>query len=178
MNGTITVSVNDYGFELLAPKSYPLEYLVDEHRNILLETNNLENDLENALNLSELRKRRFRSIAQISGLINQGLPGYTKNKSQINLSSGLIFDVFNRYESENLLLKQAHNEVMSEQLEIGRLQSALKRANNQKWIHIKTRRPGPFAFPLLVERLNNRMSNESLILRIKRLQEDAIKKES
>ena len=35
--GTITVSVNDYGFELLAPKTYPMEELLEDHSDQLLD---------------------------------------------------------------------------------------------------------------------------------------------
>ena len=44
-------------------------------------------------------------------------------------------------------------------------------------IHCPTPRPGPMAFPLLVERLNNRMSNESVLERIQRMQAEALKRE-
>jgi ATP-dependent Lhr-like helicase len=37
----------------------------------------------------------------------------------------------------------------------------------------RTPRPGPFAFPLLAERLNNRMSNESVLERLDRLRREA-----
>ena len=49
--GTITVSVNDYGFELLAPKTYPMEELLEDHSDQLLDRKTLERDLQNALNL-------------------------------------------------------------------------------------------------------------------------------
>ena len=62
---TITVSVNDYGFELLAARGYPFEELLDQHGEELLEARDLEADLEAAINLSELCRRRFRAIAQV-----------------------------------------------------------------------------------------------------------------
>jgi ATP-dependent Lhr-like helicase len=37
----------------------------------------------------------------------------------------------------------------------------------------RTPRPGPLAFPLLAERLNNRMSNESVLERLARLRAEA-----
>jgi ATP-dependent Lhr-like helicase len=176
--GTITVSVNDYGFELLAPRSYPMESLVEDHAELLLERSNLERDLENALNLSELQRRRFRGIAQIAGLMNRGFPGTGKSTGQLQISASLLFDVFTRHEPHNRLLLQARREVLDEQLEVSRLEAALNRANTQEWLHVQTERPGPLAFPLLVERLNNRMSNESVLERIQRMQNEAIKKES
>jgi ATP-dependent Lhr-like helicase len=176
--GTITVSVNDYGFELLAPRSYPMAELVEDHADRLLDQNNLEDDLKNALNLSELQRRRFRAIAQIAGLMNRGFPGSSKSTGQLQISASLLFDVFSRHEPNNRLLQQAYHEVIHDQLELNRLEKALTRAATQEWLHVQTPRPGPLAFPLLVERLNSRMSNETVLERIMRMQKDAMGKEA
>ena len=48
-SGTITVSINDYGFELLAPKRYPFDELIELHGDELLDVENLDDDLEQAL---------------------------------------------------------------------------------------------------------------------------------
>ena len=176
--GTITVSVNDYGFELLAPRSYPMAELVEDYADHLLDQNNLEDDLKNALNLSELQRRRFRAIAQIAGLMNRGFPGASKSTGQLQISASLLFDVFNRHEPNNRLLQQAYQEVIHDQLELNRLEKALTRAATQEWLHVQTPRPGPLAFPLLVERLNSRMSNETVLERIMRMQKDALSKEA
>ena len=175
--GTITVSVNDYGFELLAPKTYPMAELLEDHSDLLLNTDHLERDLEAALNLSELQRRRFRAIAQVAGLMHRGFPGSGKSTGQLQISASLLFDVFERYEPQNRLLLQARREVLDEQLELSRLEAALQRAAQQEWLHVATPRPGPLAFPLLVERLNNRMSNETVLERIQRMQEEALRRE-
>ncbi|QNJ14143.1 ATP-dependent Lhr-N-terminus-like helicase [Synechococcus sp. A18-46.1] len=175
--GTITVSVNDYGFELLAPKGYPMAELLEDHSELLLDRQNLKLDLQNALNLSELQRRRFRAIAQIAGLMNRGFPGSSKSTGQLQISASLLFDVFSRHEPENRLLRQAQREVLEEQLELPRLEAALERAASQEWLHVPTPRPGPLAFPLLVERLNNRMSNESVLERVQRMRDEALRRE-
>ena len=175
--GTITVSVNDYGFELLAPKSYPMAELLEDHIDLLLDRQKLERDLKNALNLSELQRRRFRAIAQIAGLMNRGFPGSSKSTGQLQISASLLFDVFSRHEPNNRLLLQAQQEVLDDQLEISRLEAALERAASQEWLHVETPRPSPLAFPLLVERLNNRMSNESVLERVQRMKDEAIRRE-
>ena len=176
--GTITVSVNDYGFELLAPRQYPFAELIEDHIEDLLGADQLEADLEQALNLSELCKRRFRSIAQVAGLLVQGFPGQSKSTGQLQISGSLLFDVFSRHEPQNLLLQQARDEVLNEQLELPRLKAALERMAKGEVIHSPTPRPGPMAFPLLVERLNNRMSNESVLERIQRMQAEALRREA
>ena len=166
---TITVSVNDYGFELLAPKGYPFEELLELHGDDLLDAQQLDADLEQAVNLSELCRRRFRSIAQVSGLISQTMPGQNKSGGQLQISAALLFDVFQKHEPDHLLLDQARREVLDDQLERHRLQAALERLSTSHWQLERIPRPGPLAFPLLVERLNSRMSNESLLERVQRL---------
>jgi len=175
---TITVSVNDYGFELLAPKGYPFEELLELHGDELLAVDALEADLEQAVNLSELCRRRFRAIAQVSGLITQSMPGQNKTGGQLQISAALLFDVFSKHEPDSLLLEQARREVLEEQLERPRLQAALERMAASRWRLERTARPGPLAFPLLVERLNNRLSNESLLERVQRLIREAQRAEA
>ena len=174
---TITVSVNDYGFELLAPKTYPFEELLDLHGDDLLDQANLEGDLERALNFSELCRRRFRAIAQVSGLISQAMPGQNKTGGQLQISAALLFDVFQKHEPGSLLLEQARREVLEEQLEAQRLQAALERMAACTWRVERIARPGPLAFPLLVERLNSRLSNESVLDRVQRLISEATRAE-
>jgi ATP-dependent Lhr-like helicase len=175
---TVTVSVNDYGFELLAPKGYPFDELLELHGDDLLNSDHLAADLEQAVNLSELCRRRFRAIAQVSGLITQAMPGQSKSGGQLQISAALLFDVFQKHEPDHLLLEQARREVIEEQLELPRLQAALERLAASRWLLERTLRPGPLAFPLLVERLNNRMSNESVLERVQRLIAEASRAEA
>jgi ATP-dependent Lhr-like helicase len=91
----------------------------------------------------------------------------------LQISAALLFDVFQRHEPGNLLLAQARQEVLEEQLEVGRLAAALRRLRASTLLLQRTPRPGPLAFPLLAERLNNRMSNESVLERLARLRSEA-----
>jgi ATP-dependent Lhr-like helicase len=175
---TITVSVNDYGFELLAPKGYPFDELLELHGEELLDLEHLETDLEQAMNVSELCRRRFRAIAQVSGLITQAMPGQNKTGGQLQISAALLFDVFQKHEPNHLLLEQARREVLEEQLEQPRLRAAMARMASSAWMLERIARPGPLAFPLLVERLNNRLSNETLLERVQRLIAEATKAEA
>lgn len=168
---TFTVSVNDYGFEILAPKGYPFETVFQEHRSHFFALDHIVKDIQSSLNISELTQRRFRSIAQVANLVFQGYPSSRKTGSQLQVSSSLIYEVFSKYEADNLLLKQAEREVLYQQLEIERLSAALERLQQFNIVWQTTKRPSPLAFPLLVERLSARLSNESLLARIERLKE-------
>ena len=110
--------------------------------------------------------------------MNQGFPGSNKTAGQLQISASLLYDVFCRHEPNNKLLLQARDEVLEDQLEISRLKAALKRGQGQEWIHSHTVRPGPLAFPLLVERLNNRMSNETVLERVMRMKAEAERREA
>ena len=165
---TFTVSVNDYGFEILAPKDYPFELLFSTD---FFSTRNLYEEIKESLNISELTQRRFRGISQVAGLVFKGYPGSKKTANQVQISSSLIYEVFTKYEPDNLLLVQAEREVIEEQLEEPRLTAALKRIRGMELVWMTVKRPSPFGFPLLVERLSSRLTNESLRDRIERLKQ-------
>ncbi len=172
-HATFTISVNDYGFEILAPKGYPFKNLFSE---AFFERDHLDDDVKSSLNLSELTGRKFRGVSQVAGLVFKGYPSSRKTSSQIQVSSSLIYDVFSKYEPDNLLLKQAEREVLDEQLQVHRLAKTLERLNQFSTVWCETKRPSPFAFPLLIERLNSRLSNESLLERIERMKNQWEKK--
>ncbi|MGP1374874.1 MAG: ligase-associated DNA damage response DEXH box helicase [Almyronema sp.] len=165
-SATFTVSVNDYGFEILAPKAYPFAELFSDR---FFALDSLLADLKASLNISELTQRQFRGIAQIAGLVFKGYPSSRKTVSQLHISASLIYDVFAKYEPENLLLQQAEQEVLQYRLEATRLSQTLSRLSQLSVVWRTTPRPSPFAFPLLVERLSSRLSNETLLERIARM---------
>lgn len=167
-NATFTISVNDYGFEIFAPKGYPFKELFSE---TFFSLDSLLEDIKASLNISELIGRKFRGIAQVAGLVFKGYPSAKKTSNQLQISSSLIYDVFTKYEPDNLLLKQAEDEVLTDQLEAHRLAMTIDRLSQLTLVWKETKRPSPFAFPLLVERLNSRMSNESLLERIERMKQ-------
>ena len=122
-----------------------------------------------SLNASEMAQRRFREIARVSGLIFQGYPGEKRSNKQLQASSSLFYEVFKKYDPANRLLLQAEQELLSDELDIGRLQAALARMNRQQLQVQVLARPTPFAFPLMVERFREQLSNESVADRIARM---------
>jgi ATP-dependent Lhr-like helicase len=123
-----------------------------------------------SINAVELAKRRFRDIAGIAGLVFKGYPGQEVKDKHLQSSSQLIFNVFNDYEPDNLLLQQAYEEALEFQLEESRLRLALERINRQEILITELDKPSPFCFPIMVDRLRERMSNESLEKRVQEMQ--------
>lgn len=164
---TFTLAANDYGFELLSPEAAPLESGLARG---LLSVENLLEDIAHSMNASEMAKRQFREIARVAGLIVQRFPGGQKSNKQLQASSGLIYEVLANYDPGNLLLGQARREVMQRQLEQSRMQRALEQIARGKLCVQDVPRPTPFAFPLLVERLRQTVSSETLEDRIQKMQ--------
>jgi ATP-dependent Lhr-like helicase len=164
---TFTMAVNDYGFELLSPDPAPL---TDALNGGLTSKANLIDDIEHSLNAAELARRQFREIARVAGLVQPRFPGGQKTMKQLQASSGLLYDVFAQYDPDNLLLEQARREVLARQLDIERIQSALTRIGAGTIIVTQPPRPTPFAFPLLVERMRQTLSSETLEDRVRKLQ--------
>ncbi len=141
---SFTMAMSDYGFELLSPDAPPLEEALAAG---LLEPVNLVEDIAASLNATEMARRQFREIARIAGLVFQGYPGQHKTTKQVQASSGLLYDVFARYDSGNKLLAQASREVLERQLERSRLGRTLERLAASHVRILNVPRPTPFAFP-------------------------------
>ena len=165
---TFSITANDLGFSITTTENYNFSSL-KSYLSYFLSPNNLARDLESAINFSELTKSKFKNIAQISGLINNNNPSRLKTSNQLRISSNLLFEVFNKYEKNHLLLKQSSEEVKKHQLEFDRINSCLKRMSKLDLILNNIDYPSPFAFPLLVERLRNTLSNETIEERVNKL---------
>ncbi|MHC8390616.1 ligase-associated DNA damage response DEXH box helicase [Pseudomonas sp. MDT2-39-1] len=166
---TFSIAVNDYGLELLSATSVDWSQVLNPG---LLSPEHLLKDVLASLNAGELALRRFREIARIAGLVFAGYPGAPKSTRQVQASSGLFFEVFKQYDAGNLLLAQAGEEVLREELDIHRLEQTLARINQLKLDLHHIKRPTPLGFPLLVERMRESMSSEKLADRIRRMVTD------
>jgi ATP-dependent helicase Lhr and Lhr-like helicase len=116
-----------------------------------------------------MAKRKFRDIAVIGGLIFTGFPGEQKKARHLQSSASLLFNVFAEYEPDNLLLRQAYNEVMEQQMEEERLRKMLERIQKSKIIITFPNRLTPFCFPIKVDSMRENLTSEKLEDRVKRM---------
>ena len=180
---TFSIAVSDYGFELLSatPVDWPglLPLVLAAGHDVTAQEAIADADPRAALlhevlaslNASELARRRFREIARVSGLIFQGYPGEKRSSKQLQASSSVFYEVFRKYDPTNRLLLQAEQELLAQELEIGRLGASLAKIAGQELVIKALSRPTPFAFPLMVERFREQMSNENVADRIARMVE-------
>ena len=163
---TFSLAYNDYGFELLSDQEIDMEAVFD---NNLFSTAYVHQDLQKSLNSTEMARRKFRDIAVIAGLVFTGMPGKPVKAKHLQSGSQLLFEVFRDYEPDNLLLQQAFTETFEHQLEEGRLLQALERINKQKIVWKQCKKPTPFSFPIITDRLREKLSSETLQERIKKM---------
>ena len=166
---SFSLAFSDYGFELLSRERFELLPLLKAG---LLSPENLLADVLASLNAAELSKRQFREIARVAGLVFQGFPGQPKSSRQVQATSGLIYEVFARWDAGNPLLGQAEREVLERELEFSRLASAVRRLSASPVLLRQTHKPTPFAFPLMVARLREKLTSEKLADRVRRMQLD------
>ena len=163
---TVGIALNDYGIELLSPDPFPEE---PEAWRALLDRAELDADLPRCLNAAEMARRRFREIARVSGLVHPGPPGRSKSARNLQASSGLLYDVLAKYDPENLLVGQAHREVLERELEVERLRRGLATLAERSLVVTRPPRFTPLAFPIWAERLQAQVSSESWVDRVTRM---------
>ncbi|MFY8085900.1 MAG: DNA ligase-associated DEXH box helicase, partial [Rubrivivax sp.] len=93
---TFSISINDYGLELLSAKPVSATRLADDS-GLLASGPELLTDVLESLNSGELAQRRFREIARVAGLVFSGYPGAPKSMKQLQASSSLFYEVFRKY---------------------------------------------------------------------------------
>jgi ATP-dependent Lhr-like helicase len=163
---TFSLAYNDYGFELLSDQEIDMQAVFD---NDLFTTSYVHQDLQKSLNSTEMARRKFRDIAVIAGLVFTGMPGKPIKTRHLQSGSQLLFEVFRDHEPDNLLLQQAFTETFEHQLEEGRLIQAMERINNQNIVWKQCNKPTPFSFPIITDRLREKLSSETLQERIKKM---------
>ncbi|MFH6602686.1 ligase-associated DNA damage response DEXH box helicase [Maribacter algicola] len=163
---TFSLAFNDYGFELLSDQKIDMQQVID---NDLFSKEYLLDDLQKSLNSTEMARRKFRDIAVISGLVFTGYPHKGIKMKHLQSNSGLLFNVFRDYEPDNLLFQQAFTETFEHQLEEGRLRIALERIATQKIIWKECKGHTPFSFPIITDRLREKLTSEKLADRIKKM---------
>ena len=165
---TFSFAMNDYGFELLSDQPIPVD---DTNAYDLFSPENLLADIQRSVNATEMARRKFRDIAVIGGLVFQGLPGEKIKARHLQASASLLFNVFTEYEPNNLLVRQAYQEVFDQQMEETRLRDMLQRIQSSNIIITFPERLTPFCFPIKVDSMREDLSSEKLEDRVRKMRQ-------
>ena len=124
-------------------------------------------ELFECMNQSEMAKRQFQKLQELLVLSFRDI-GAQKSVKQLQASGGLFFDVFAKYDPDNLLLTQARGST-ERQLEAKRLINKLMEIQTQSFILKKPKNLTPFSFPLWAESLRTQVSSESWSERVQKM---------
>lgn len=163
---SFSFAMNDYGFELLSDQPIPVD---DANVYELFSPEGLLLDIQRSVNSTEMARRKFRDIAVIGGLVFPGMPGEKKKARHLQASASLLFNVFSEYDKNNLLLRQAYQEVMDQQMEEERLRDMLERIQSSTILIQFPARLTPFCFPIKVDSMREDLSSEKLEDRIRKM---------
>ncbi len=170
---TISIQMNDYGVELLSDTDFEIDKVLTPD---LFSTDHLISDIQASVNAIEMSRRKFRDIGRISGLIFGGFPGKMKKERHLQSSAQLLFEVFREYDPDNILYRQAYEEVLAFQLEEGRLRNVLTKLQNLDIVLKRPLRASPFAFPIMVDRLSReKLTTETIEDRIEKMKVELYK---
>lgn len=167
-SATFSIATNEYGIELLCDEAIPIS---EATLASLFSTETLHVDIQKGINTTEMARRKFREIAAISGLVFKGYPNRQVKTKHLQANSGLFFSVFEDYDADNLLLKQAYDEVFTFELEIARMYAAFHRIETHRKVLKVLDRLSPFSFPIFAESFRERYSNENWQARIEKIKQ-------
>jgi ATP-dependent Lhr-like helicase len=154
---SLRVTPNDYGVELHGRVRFELSET--EWRD-LLSPGDLLADVLASVNAADLGRHHFREIARVAGLILTGSPGAPPTLKSLQVSSGLLWDVFAKYDPGNLLLAQSQREVLERQLEFTRLSETMHDLQGRELVLRECERLTPLAFPLWADRISHSVGKE------------------
>ncbi|WP_346238112.1 ligase-associated DNA damage response DEXH box helicase [Niabella insulamsoli] len=170
---SFSMAMNDYGFELLSDQ--PIDFDKIDMLEILSAAN-LTEDISRSINAAEMAGRKFRDIAVIAGLVMKNYAGKFKTDKNLQSSAGLIFRIFEQYDPQNLLMRQAFEEVFYQQLEEPRLAAALQRIQQSRLIIVNAKAFTPLSFPIKVDSLRQDLSSEALDEKVRKMQQEALQR--
>ncbi|MFC1801241.1 ATP-dependent helicase [Nanoarchaeota archaeon] len=142
----VDIGINDNGFYLGYTKGVnPLKALK------ALEPDHFQKILENAIEKSEVLKRRFRHCATRSLMILRNYKGRTKRVGMQAVSSKILMCAVKRIDENFTILKEAKREVLEDLMDFKNTKQILEKVADKK-IKVKevfTQIPSPFAFNLV-----------------------------
>ena len=157
----ITVSINDNGFILTSQRKMPVENALS-----VLQKSELDTVLKQALEDSEILKRRFRHCATRALMILRQYKGYEKSVAKQQRSSSLLINAVKRIDPDFCILREARREVMEDAMDLENARKVIEwiREGKIKVEKIRLPYPSPFAFNIFAMgrsdliRIDNRLN--------------------
>ncbi|MGM5482869.1 MAG: ATP-dependent helicase [Nanobdellota archaeon] len=144
----VEIGINDNGFYLGVKKKTNITNALK-----LIKSTELTNIMENALDGSEILKRRFRHCAGRSLMILRSYMGRKKRVGRQQVSSMLLLSAVKRISKDFPILKEAKREVLKDQMDIVGAKEVIQsiEKGHIKISEITTQIPSPFAFNIAMQ---------------------------
>ena len=164
----VEVGINDNGFYIVGEKIN--EEKIKKAINFLNEKN-IEEVLKEAIDKTELLKRRFRHCAVRSLIILRKYKGRAKSVGKQQLKSGFILGAIKRLSEEFPILKEAKREILEDVMDIKNSRKILEwiREGKIKIEFKKTEMPSPFSLNLIMQSRVDLIKMEDKIEFLKRV---------
>ncbi len=163
----IEIGINDNGFFIAGEKL--------EEQNILkfVKSSNFEKILKEAIEKTDVLKRRFRHCAGRSLMILRNYKGREKSAGKQQVHSEFLFNAVKKISDEFPILREARREVLEDVMEIKNAIKVLKSIENGK-MKIKIVRvmiPSPFGLGLVIQGRSDLIKMEDKTAFLKRMHE-------
>jgi len=164
----IEISINDNGFALSGEN---LDRQKVEKALKFLDARSLEKVLKEAIDKTEILKRRFRHCAARSLMILRSYKGQTKSAGRQQVKAGFILDAVKRISEEFPILKEARREILEDMMDIENTKKIIGLIRDGK-IRIRfsaSEIPSPFSLNLIMQGRMDLMRMEDKIEFLKRI---------
>ncbi len=169
----VEIGISDNGFYVASEKNINIMHALK-----LLKSEKLELVMENAIEQTEVLKRRFRHCAQRSLMILRTYKGKTKHVGRQQVSSMILYAAVKRISPHFSIIKEAKREVFEDLMDIQNAKLVLQQIEEGK-IKIKeinTNIPTPFAFNLIMQGYTDILKLEDKVDFLRRMHEMVIAK--
>jgi ATP-dependent helicase Lhr and Lhr-like helicase len=166
MHKEVIIGLNDNGFYLGIEKNISMKKIIE-----LITSEDILNLMKNAIEGSEILKRRFRHCATRSLMILRRYKGQEKSAGRQQVSSMILLNAVKRVSNEFIILKEACREVLYDQMDLKNAKQIINDIKTNK-IKIKehhTEIPSPFAFNIVLQGVMDILKFEDKIAFIKKM---------
>jgi ATP-dependent Lhr-like helicase len=171
----VEIGINDNGF--LLASHFPMQ--VEKALNLLIEKPEaLREILEEAIEKTEMFKRRFRHCATRGLMILRNYKGKSKTVGKQQFKSDFILGAVKKISHDFPILKEARREVLEDLMDIKNTTKILGMMKDKKIKveSIKTETPSPFSFNLIIQSHADLLKIENKIEFLKRMHKEILKK--
>ncbi len=144
----------------------------------LIKSNDFEKILSNAIDKTEILKRRFRHCAARALMILRNYKGRTQNVGRQQVSSMILMNAVKEINQNFTILKEARREVLEDLMDINNAKLVLQgiEAGKIKVEEITTTVPSPFAFDLVLMGYTDILKMEDRMEFLKRMHDMVLAK--